>query len=100
MFDAIDDAVGRLVAGLKETGQYENTLIVFTSDQGIAFGQHGFRVKLAPYDANIRSPMIVSMPARLPSGKVCPHPVSGVDLPPTFFSFAGIDLAGAPARHV
>ena len=89
---AIDEAVGRLVAGLKETGQYENTLIVFTSDQGIAWGQHGFRVKLAPYDSNIRSPMIVSMPSRLPSGKVCPHPVSGVDLPPTFFSFAGIDL--------
>lgn len=89
---AIDGAVGKLVAALKETGQYENTLIVFTSDQGIAWGQHGFRVKLAPYDATIRSPMIVSMPSRLPSGKVCPHPVSGVDLPPTFFSFAGIDL--------
>ncbi|MCH1510679.1 MAG: sulfatase-like hydrolase/transferase [Akkermansiaceae bacterium] len=89
---AIDEAVGKLVAALKETGQYENTLIVFTSDQGIAWGQHGFRVKLAPYDATILSPMIVSMPSRLPSGKVCSHPVSGVDLPPTFFSFAGIDL--------
>ena len=89
---AIDESVGNLVAALKETGQYENTLIVFASDQGIAWGQHGFRVKLAPYDATIRSPMIVSMPSRLPSGKVCPHPVSGVDLPPTFFSLAGIDL--------
>ncbi len=89
---AIDEAVGRLVTGLKETGQYENTLIVFTSDQGFAWGQHGFRVKLAPYDSNIRSPMIVSMPSRLPSGKVGTQPVSGVDLAPTFFSFAGIDL--------
>lgn len=89
---ALDESVGRLVNVLKETGQYENTLIVFTSDQGFAWGQHGFATKLAPYDANIRSPLIVSMPARLPSGKVVAHPVSGVDLVPTFFSFAGIDL--------
>jgi len=63
---------------------------VFTSDQGFAWGQHGFRTKLAPYDANIRSPLIVSMPGTIPEGKVVPHPVAGVDLIPTFFSFAGI----------
>ncbi|MDG2128292.1 MAG: sulfatase-like hydrolase/transferase [Fuerstiella sp.] len=88
---ALDESVGRLVAALKESGQYENTLIVFTSDQGFAWGQHGFHTKLAPYDANIRSPLIVSMPSQLPTGKVVPHPVSGVDLIPTFFNFAGID---------
>lgn len=87
---ALDEAVGRLVATLKETGQYDNTLIVFTSDQGFAWGQHGFRTKVAPYDANIRSPLIISMPARLPRGKVCAAPVSGPDLVPTFFRFAGI----------
>ena len=51
---AIDDAVGKLVKTLKETGQYENTLIVFAADQGIAWGQKGFQQKIAPYDANIR----------------------------------------------
>ena len=89
---ALDESVGRLVSSLKESGQYENTLIVFTSDQGFAWGQHGFHTKLAPYDANIRSPLIVSMPSQLPTGKVVPHPVAGVDLVPTFFGFAGIDL--------
>jgi len=89
---ALDEAVGRLVATLKETGQYDNTLIVFTSDQGFAWGQHGFRTKVAPYDANIRSPLIVSMPKLLPSGEVCPTPVGGPELVPTFFEFAGIDL--------
>ncbi|MCR9119996.1 MAG: sulfatase-like hydrolase/transferase [bacterium] len=87
---AIDDSVGRLVASLKETGQYENTLIVYAADQGFAWGQHGFATKLAPYDANIRAPMIVSMPSQLPANKVCTSPVSGVDIAPTFFSFAGI----------
>ena len=89
---ALDESVGRLVSALKESGQYENTLVVFTSDQGFAWGQHGFHTKLAPYDANIRSPLIVSMPSQLPTGKVVTHPVSGVDLIPTFFRFAGIDL--------
>ena len=49
-------------------------------------------MKVAPYDANIRSPLIVSMPQRLPSGRVCETPVGGTDLVPTFFEFAGIEL--------
>lgn len=87
---AIDESVGRLLESLKETGQYENTLIVYTADQGFAWGQHGFATKLAPYDANIRAPMIVSMPSALPTNRVCKSPISGVDIAPTFFSFAGI----------
>ncbi|MDA7503560.1 sulfatase-like hydrolase/transferase [Planctomicrobium sp.] len=87
---AIDESVGRLVESLKETGQYENTLIVYTADQGFAWGQHGFATKLAPYDANIRGPLIFSMPSRLPTNKVCKSPVSGVDIAPTFFRFADL----------
>ncbi|MCP4246250.1 MAG: sulfatase-like hydrolase/transferase, partial [bacterium] len=55
---AIDEGIKRLLDVLEDTGQRENTLIVFTSDQGLAWGQHGFRgTKLAAYDANIRSPL-------------------------------------------
>ena len=89
---ALDEGIGQLMAALKETGQLENTLVVFTSDQGFAWGQHGFMHKLAPYDANIRSPFIVSMPGTLPQGAVCKTPVGGADLVPTFFRFAGIEL--------
>jgi arylsulfatase A-like enzyme len=90
---ALDEAVKRLVETLEDTGQRENTLIVFTSDQGLAWGQHGFRgKKIAPYDANIRSPLIISFPGRVSEGAVCEVPVGGVDLVPTFFRFAGIDL--------
>ena len=89
---AIDEGVGRLVTALKETGQFDNTLVVYTADQGFAWGQHGFATKLAPYDANIRGPLIVSMPSQLPSGEVCASPISGVDIAPTFFSFAGLPL--------
>ncbi|MGF1579621.1 MAG: sulfatase-like hydrolase/transferase [Gemmataceae bacterium] len=89
---AIDEGVGQLIAALKESGQYENTLIIFTADQGFAWGQHGFHTKLAPYDSNMRTPMIISMPSKLPQGKVCETPVGGVDIAPTIFRFAKIKL--------
>lgn len=88
----IDDAVGRLVKTLEESGQAKNTLIVFAADQGIAWGQKGFQQKIAPYDANIRGPLIVSFPGKIPEGQVCQSPVSGVDIPPTLFGFAGLSL--------
>ncbi|MFT5471586.1 MAG: arylsulfatase A-like enzyme, partial [Verrucomicrobiales bacterium] len=89
---AIDDAVGKLREVLRETGQAENTLIVFAADQGIAWGQKGFQQKVAPYDANIRGPLIMSFPGRIPEGKVCPAPVGGTDIVPTFFAFADLPL--------
>lgn len=89
---AIDDGVGKLIATLRETKQLNNTLVVFTSDQGFAWGQHGFCRKIAPYDGTIRAPLIVSMPGTLPKNEVCKSAAGGVDLVPTFFRFAGIDL--------
>ena len=96
---ALDEGVARLLKALDESGQRRNTLIVFTSDQGFAWGQHGFRHKLAPYDANIRSPLIISMPGTLPENKVCTETVGGADLVPTFFHFAGVELPWAMHGH-
>ena len=89
---ALDEGVGKLLAALKESGQLENTLVVFTADQGFSSGEHGFRSKLAPYDANYRSPLIISQPGTLPEGKVCQQSVGGPDLVMTFFARAGLEL--------
>lgn len=89
---ALDEGVGRVMAALKESGQLENTLVVFTADQGFAMGEHGFRTKLAPYDANYRSPLIISRPGTLPEGKVCARPVNAPDLVATFSATAGIPI--------
>lgn len=89
---AIDEGVAKVMQSLDESGQRDNTLVVLTSDQGFAWGQHGFRHKVAAYDSNIRSPLVVSMPGRIPEGSVCRSPVGGVDLIPTFFRVAGIEL--------
>ena len=87
---SLDEGIGRVLAALEESGQLNNTLVVLTADQGYAWGQHGFRAKLAPYDANLRSPLILSMPGTLPEGRVCRTPVGGADLAPTLLGFAGL----------
>jgi len=85
---AIDDGVGRMLKALEETGQLDNTLIVFTSDQGYVWGHHGLKGKIWPYAAAIRCPLIVSYPKRYPSGAVCETPVNGMDLIRTFHAVA------------
>ena len=93
--EALDEGVGKVMAALKESGQLENTLVIYTADQGFSMGEHGFRTKLAPYDANYRSPLIVSMPGTIAQGKVIPHCVTSPDLVATFHAFAGITPAWA-----
>ncbi|MEQ1859140.1 MAG: sulfatase-like hydrolase/transferase [Chthoniobacteraceae bacterium] len=89
---SVDDGVGALLKALRETGQLENTLVIYSADQGFAMGEHGFRTKLGPYDANYRSPFIASMPGTIPAGKFCPQVIGSPDVIATFFAFAGLDL--------
>jgi len=85
---SIDEGVGRILEALKETGQLDNTIIVFTSDQGYVWGHHGLKGKIWPYADSIKSPLIVSYPARYPEGAVCAIPVNGMDLIRTFHAMA------------
>jgi len=87
---AIDEGVGELIAALKETGQLQNTLVVYTADQGFAMGEHGLRMKMAPYDASYRSPLIVSMPGIVATAKVCSYTPNAPDLVATFFALSGV----------
>lgn len=89
---ALDEGVAKVLAALEETGQLDNTLVVYTSDQGFAWGQHGFRHKFAPYEANLSAPMMMRLPGRIPAGTVCHQPIAGQDMPPTFFSMAELPL--------
>ncbi|QXD25070.1 sulfatase-like hydrolase/transferase [Opitutia bacterium ISCC 51] len=94
---AIDEGVARLLQSLKDSGQDENTIVVFTSDQGFAWGQHGYKGKMAPYRAAISAPLIFRLPPKLANanrsrGTVVQTQVSGVDVPVTLFSLMGLDL--------
>jgi arylsulfatase A-like enzyme len=89
---AVDEGVGRVMAALKESGQLENTLVVYSADQGYGLGEHGFNQKVAPYDATIASPLIVSWPGQIPEGKVCRHAVNSPDLVDFFCRTAGVTV--------
>lgn len=88
---AIDENVGRLYESLEASGQLDNTVIVLTSDQGFAWGEHGLRDKRYPYDAALRSPLIVFHPARFAQGATCSHPVNGPDLVRTLHTIASVE---------
>lgn len=88
----LDEAIGRLYATLEETGQLDNTVIVFTSDQGFAWGEHGYAWKVGPYDACLRMPMIVRYPAETSPGSVVRSPVSIIDVVPTILSYTGVEV--------
>ena len=92
---AVDESVGRVMQALHETGQIENTLVIYSADQGFGMGEHGFRTKLAPYDTNYRSPLIISMPSRFAAGKMCQMPVNAPDLVCTMLALAGVQAPWA-----
>lgn len=89
---AVDEGVGRILAALEASGQLENTLVVYAADQGYGLGEHGFNQKVAPYDATVSSPLIISWKGKIPEGKVCKHPVNAPDLVDFFCRTASVTI--------
>ena len=65
----LDDKVGRLLGALEETGQLQNTLVIYTSDHGEMAGEHGMWRKSNFYEHSARVPLILSWPEGLPAGR-------------------------------
>lgn len=87
----IDDGVGEIVQTLKETGQYENTIIVYTSDHGEFLGDHGRIQKGMPgHDCIINVPCIISYPAGFAGNRVTSALAEAVDVMPTLLDFCGV----------
>jgi N-acetylglucosamine-6-sulfatase len=97
---AVDEAVGRLVRALEETGQLANTVIVFTSDNGHFWGEHRLLAKMAPYEESIRVPLLVRYDALVPAGRVDPGLVANVDLAPTLAELAGVGTPKVDGRSL
>ena len=85
----IDQGMGRLLEVLRQAGHYDDTLILFLSDNGIAFP--GSKTTL--YEPGMRLPLIVRSPTQTRRGVVCGGMVSWVDLAPTILEFAGVPFA-------
>lgn len=91
MITMIDDAIGRVLATLEETGQAENTIVIFTSDHGDYMGDHGLMLKLLlHYQSIIRVPFIMYDPQNPYSSSMDASLGSSIDIAPTILARAGI----------
>ncbi|MGB0175781.1 MAG: sulfatase family protein, partial [Owenweeksia sp.] len=91
---SVDDNVGRLMAYLDSTGLVENTIVVYTSDQGFYLGEHGWFDKRFMYEESFRTPLIVRWPGKIKAGTVDDHLVQNLDFAPTFLDAAGVQVPG------
>jgi arylsulfatase A-like enzyme len=87
---AVDDSVGRILDYLKKNHLEKNTLIVFTSDNGLQIGDHGLIDKRTAYEASVRVPMIMYEPGTIPAGVTNPGRLRNLDYAPTFLDMAGV----------
>jgi arylsulfatase A-like enzyme len=89
----VDENVGRVLDFLDKNGLTENTVIVYTSDNGFFLGEHGLFDKRLMYEPSIRVPMMVRFPARVKAGRVdTAHMVLNIDVAPTLLELAGVPV--------
>ena len=88
---SVDDQVGRLLDYLEEHDLVDNTLIVYTSDQGFFLGEHGLYDKRFMYEEAFRTPLIIMYPGGL-KGKHCDELVQNIDYAPTIMDAAGLSV--------
>jgi len=87
---AVDDSVGRIMAQLEKMGIGEETLVVYMSDNGFMFGEHGLIDKRVAYETSIRVPMLMRCPQMFVGGTVIDRVVANIDVAPTIMEAMGL----------
>ena len=91
MLLGVDDSLGRITAALDKAGVLDTTVIVFTSDHGYFYGEHGLNEeRRLAYEEAIRIPLLVRYPSRVKAGTVASEMVLTIDLAPTLLELAGL----------
>ncbi len=86
----VDDGVGRLLAFLEQAGELDNTVVLYTSDQGFMLGEHDYIDKRWMYEESMRIPLIVRYPGTVDPGSRNEDLVNNTDLAPTLLELAGV----------
>lgn len=89
---SVDENIGELLQYLKELGELDNTLIIYTSDQGFFLGEHGWYDKRFMYEESFGTPMVMRYPKKIKPGTVNENLVLNLDLAPTILDVAGIPI--------
>jgi arylsulfatase A-like enzyme len=87
---SVDDCIGRLLDYLDANGLAENTIVVYSSDQGFYLGDHGWYDKRWMFEESLRMPFVMRWPARISAGTVIDELVQNIDFAPTFLDSAGL----------
>ena len=90
VIQSVDESVGRLVDYLDKHGLTDNTIVIYTSDQGFYMGEHGWFDKRFMYEESLHTPLIVSYPEHVKADSECNQMVQNIDFAPTFLSLAGV----------
>lgn len=97
---AVDEAVGRIVQALSDTGRLGTTLIVFASDNGKHWGEHRLSGKETPYEESIRIPAVIRYDPLTRRARTDDHLVLNIDLAPTFADLAGVPAPGVEGKSL
>lgn len=88
---SVDDNVGRLLDYLEKEGLLDNTIVIYTSDQGFFLGDHNWFDKRFMYEESLRMPFLVRYPAAIKAGERSDAMVTNLDFGPTLLDFAGVE---------
>lgn len=89
---AVDESVGRLLLYLDENGLAENTVVIYSSDQGFYLGEHGWFDKRWMFEESFKMPFVIRWPGRVQPGSKPAALIQNIDYAPTFLEMAGADV--------
>ncbi len=89
---SVDDSVGEVYEYLEKNDLLDNTIVVYTSDQGFYLGEHGWFDKRWMYEESFRMPLIVRDPYAKAKGEIIEKMTQNIDFAPTFLSWAGVEV--------
>jgi N-acetylglucosamine-6-sulfatase len=89
---AVDENLGRIMNWVEESGQLENTIIVYMGDNGFQFGEQGLIDKRTAYQASVKVPLLVWWPGKVKKSMVINEMVANIDIAPTLLDIAGISI--------
>ncbi len=92
---SVDDSVGQLLDYLEAENLFENTVVIYTSDQGFFLGDHNWFDKRFMYEESLKMPFLISYPQEIAPGSVSHAMVLNVDFPATFLDWAGLEVPEA-----
>ena len=88
---SIDESLGSVLATLEEMGELDNTVIIYSSDNGYFMGEHTFLDKRLAYENSMRVPMLIRYPKLIKPNSVIDEQCLNIDMAPTILNLAGID---------